>query len=122
MTNYRLYAVRIFSLNWDQALTFYRDILELPLTFSDSDTGWAQFQLGSAHLGLERCDATDDETQELVGRFVGLSLEVDDIFSEYHHLCSKGVEFLGKPEKQPWGRTLAHFRDPDGNTLTLLGM
>ena len=31
------------------------------------------------------------------------------------------VEFLAPPEKQPWCGSLAHFRDPDGNVLTLLG-
>ncbi|MCC6917989.1 MAG: hypothetical protein IT548_02225 [Alphaproteobacteria bacterium] len=29
--------------------------------------------------------------------------------------------FLAPPERQPWGGTLAHFRDPSGNGLTLLG-
>jgi lactoylglutathione lyase len=36
-------------------------------------------------------------------------------------LISKGVEFEGLPVKQPWGGVLAHFRDPDGNVITLLG-
>lgn len=30
-------------------------------------------------------------------------------------------EILGPPEKQPWGGTLAYFKDPGGNTLTPLG-
>jgi predicted enzyme related to lactoylglutathione lyase len=28
---------------------------------------------------------------------------------------------LAPPEKQPWGGIVAHFRDPDGNVITLLG-
>ena len=83
--------------------------------------GWAQFQLGSAALGLERCDANDPESQDLVGRFIGVSIEVDDIQALYQRLRDKGVSFTSPPTKQPWGGTLAHFRDLDGNTLTLLG-
>jgi len=118
---YKLYAIRVFSFNWEEALTFYRDIVEFPLTYSDPEIGWAQFELGSAYLGLERCDPDDDEAKELVGRFVGTSIEVDDILGTYDRLLAKGVEFTSEPTKQPWGGTLAHFKDPDGNILTLLG-
>jgi hypothetical protein len=31
----------------------------------------------------------------------------------------RGVDFVGPPEKQPWGGVLAHLRDPDGDILTL---
>lgn len=113
--------VRIFSSNWSEAVEFYRDILELPLSHIDEELGWAQFDLDSIDLGLERCDATEPECAELVGRFVGLSIEVDDIDSVFEHLTRKGVEFVEPPEQQPWGGTLAHFKDPDENVITLLG-
>ena len=121
MTNYKLYAVRVFCYDWEAALTFYRDVVGFPLTYSDADIGWAQFQLGPSYLGLERCDPADTEAKELVGRFVGTSIEVDDIQDVYQRLKGKGVEFTAAPAKQPWGGTLAHFRDPEGNVITLLG-
>lgn len=83
--------------------------------------GWAQFDLGAAYIGLERCSPDDAESRDLVGRFVGISIEVEDIQGTYEALVEKGVEFIAPPAKQPWGGTLAHFKDPDGNTLTLLG-
>jgi len=55
-----------------------------------------------------------------VGRFVGVTLMVDDIAETYARLTSRGVEFTGRPEKQHWGGTLAHFKDLDGNVLTLM--
>ena len=121
MNDYKLYAIRVFTNNWDAALRFYRDTIGFPLTYSDREIGWAQFQLGSAYLGLERCDPEDSESQDLVGRFVGVSIEVDDIHSVYNQLTESGVEFTSKPSQQPWGGTLAHFKDLDGNVLTLLG-
>ena len=63
----------------------------------------------------------DAQAQSFVGRFVGISLQVDDIDVIYQELTEKGVEFEGPPAKQPWGGVLAHFKDPDGNTITLLG-
>jgi uncharacterized glyoxalase superfamily protein PhnB len=55
-----------------------------------------------------------------VGRFVGVSLEVTDIDATYRTLVERGVQFDAPPERQAWGGTLAHLRDPDGNVLTLL--
>ncbi len=118
---YKLYAVRIFSFSWQESLEFYRDVVGFPLSFADESLGWAQFDLGSASIGLERCDPKDPEAIDLVGRFVGTSIAVEDIQAVYHSLTSKGVEFTGAPQQQPWGGTLAHFKDPDGNVLTLLG-
>jgi uncharacterized glyoxalase superfamily protein PhnB len=80
-----------------------------------------QFNLGGAELGLERCDPDDAEAAELVGRFVGTSIAVDDLDAVYAALVDTGVEFTGPPEKQPWGGVLAHFKDPGGNVQTLLG-
>ena len=118
---YKLYLVRVFSFKWEESLAFYRDVIGFPVVFADAEMGWAQFQLGSAHIGLERCSPDDREAIDLVGRFVGTSIEVDDIQSTYESLISKGVEFVAPPAKQPWGGTLAHIKDPDGNILTLLG-
>ena len=56
-----------------------------------------------------------------MGRFLGVSLRVDDIDGVYHDLTQKGVAFDAPPEQQAWGGKLAHFEDPDGNVLTLLG-
>ena len=118
---YKLYALRIFSFKWDESLAFYRDIIGFPVFFADADMGWAQFDLGGTYLGLERCDPGDEESRQLVGRFAGTSIEVEDIEAVYKSLSEKGVKFQGVPETQPWGGILAHFEDPDGNVLTLLG-
>ncbi len=119
--SYRVYAVRIFSKDWARTFGFYKDVIGLPVHFADPGMGWAQFQAGGADIGLERLAADDPEAAELVGRFVGISLEVDDIEATCAELSQKGVPFVGAPEKQPWGGTLAHFKDPDGNVVTLLG-
>jgi predicted enzyme related to lactoylglutathione lyase len=83
--------------------------------------GWAEYDVGGPSLAVEQLDPEDPEGAALVGRFAGVSLEVADIHAAYADLLAKGVEFVSPPTLQPWGGTLAHFKDPDDNVLTLLG-
>lgn len=90
-----LYAVRLFTRDFPPAVAFYRDTIGWPLRF---------------------------ESAEHAGRFVGVSIRVDDVHARYAELVERGVRFQGPPERQPWGGTLAHFEDLDGNVPTLLGV
>lgn len=120
--NYNLYAIRIFVEDWESAVDFYEKKMEMKLAFRNDEMGWAQVEIGeNVYLGLERVDASSSEFADLVGRFVGVSLQVENIQETYRSLKAKGVQFIGEPEKQGWGGTLAHFKDNDGNILTLLG-
>lgn len=116
-----LYAVRIFVRDWSAACRFYGETLGLTERFRNDEIGWAEYDLGGPCIGLERVQPDDGDGAALVGRFVGISLRVDDLEGLYESLSRKGVDFTSPPEKQDWGGTLVHFRDPDGNTLTLLG-
>lgn len=116
----KLRIVRIGVRDLDRALAFYRDQVGLETTVESPELGWAQLDTGEANLALEHWpEGSDDEG--LVGRFVGVSLEVDDVEETWRTLKQRGVEFVGDPVRMPWGGVLAHFRDPDGNVLTLLG-
>jgi catechol 2,3-dioxygenase-like lactoylglutathione lyase family enzyme len=118
---YKLNAVRVFVTDWERSLAFHSETLGMPIAYSGAEMGWAELDTGAAHLALERVDTDDDESADLVGRFVAVSLQVDDVQATYDELRSRGVEFVSGPERQPWGGTLAHFRDLDGNVLTLVG-
>lgn len=121
MVTYKLYAVRIFVRDWKRALDFYANTLGMPVAFANEQLGWAELATEGSHLALERVRPDDRESLGYVGRFAGVSLQVADVAAAYGELRAKGVDFVAPPEKQPWGGTLAHFRDPDGNVLTLLG-
>ena len=111
-----LYAVRIFVSDWPAACRFYQQALGLELEFKDDAFGWAEFDAGGAKLGIERVD--DDASAEdkaLIGRYLGISLRVDDVETTYRALLDKGVVFTSTPEKQAWGGVLADLQDPSGN-------
>lgn len=117
----KLQAVRIFVRQWEDACRFYGDTLGLPERFRNDELGWVEYDVGGPVLGIERVAPGDAEGEALVGRLVGASLRVDDVDVTWRALSARGVPFAAPPEKQPWGGTLAHLRDPDGNLLTLLG-
>jgi len=114
----KLHGVRIFVDDLAAARTFYLETLGLPLNWDMPELGAFGAGLENAELVVEHADAARGE---LIGRFLGVSLEVDDIAVHHRALADKGVVFEGPPTRQPWGGRLAHFRDPAGNTLTLLG-
>jgi len=82
---------------------------------------YAFFDTGSTQLALERIAPNHPAYGELVGRFAALSFKVSDLSAIYDELVSKGVEFMAPPQKQQWGGGIAHFRDPAGNILSLVG-
>lgn len=111
----KLTYARLFVDDLAAARTFYRDTLGLAelWTWNSAACG---YDVGPT-LIVER---TDDKHPDEVGRFAGLSLEVEDIDAAHQRLLAAGVEFTHPPAKQPWGGTLAHFKDPAGNVLTLV--
>jgi len=117
----RIGFVRVFVTDLERSLAFYTDTLGMELDFTDH-RNWAQFKSGEdISLGIERCDAGHvEQGSKVVGRFVGVTFMVDDIAATYDRLVGRDVQFTGRPERQPWGGTLAHFKDLDGNVLTLM--
>jgi uncharacterized glyoxalase superfamily protein PhnB len=63
---------------------------------------------------------TADQIRELMAKgFAGtVFLRTDDIHAAYDELGERGVEFIGPPEKQPYGIDTG-FRDPSGNNLRI---
>jgi predicted enzyme related to lactoylglutathione lyase len=113
--------LRVFALDWERLTDFYESAVGLPVRYKNSDMGWAEFDVGEASLAVERVRPEDAEAEALTRRFLGVSLAVDDIQSAYATLRDRNVHFLAPPAQQPWGGWLAHFQDPEGNVLTLLG-
>ncbi|WP_068313361.1 VOC family protein [Polycladidibacter hongkongensis] len=115
----KLYGLRIFVDDYDAAKEFYIETLGLPLT-------WEMEELGAFGAGLDNAEfiveeASDAESDGYVGRFVGVSLQAGNIMARYEELTGRGVNFTQAPKQQVWGGVLAHFKDPAGNVLTLLG-
>lgn len=112
----KLAYARVFVDDLAAARSFYRDTLGLTELWN-----WNGVALGFDAGATLIIEPTDGHHPEEVGRFTGLSLQVDDIDTTCGRLEAAGVEITYPPTKQPWGGTLAHFKDSSGNVLTLVG-
>jgi catechol 2,3-dioxygenase-like lactoylglutathione lyase family enzyme len=118
MTLGAIEAVRVFTSKLAVARRFYADSLGLPEMLA-TDT-IAMFDTGQAELIVEYIDPDDPEAKGLVGRFTAFSFTVTNMETAVANLRVHPIEWLGLPEWQPWGGLLSHFKDPDGNILTLV--
>jgi len=116
----KIYGVRVFVDDYARARAFYGETLGFPIEWEMAEHGVAGFKAGET-LFIVGAAKPGEEHHDLIGRFVGATLAVDDIDATWRRLAAAGVPFDMTPEKQFWGGTLAHFRDPAGNVLTLLG-
>ncbi|HEX4428250.1 MAG TPA: VOC family protein, partial [Frankiaceae bacterium] len=66
--------------------------------------------------GERQAQAVGDQ---FAGR-VGLFLRVDDFDGQYQRMRDAGVEFVGQPRAEPYGRVVV-FLDIAGNRWDLLG-
>jgi lactoylglutathione lyase len=113
--------VTVFVTDFDKSLEFYTKTLGMAIDYTDN-AHWAQFKSGEdVSLAIQKSTLDYvEQGSKMVGRFLGVTLMVDDIEQQYNYLAAKGVQFTGHPKKQNWGGTLAHLKDLDGNVLTLM--
>lgn len=62
---------------------------------------------------------TPSGMEDRVGTFAPVGFTAPDVHKTYEELRDRGVEFIHPPQKQPWGGTMALFKDSEGNTVVL---
>lgn len=114
MSELRIGYVNVFVSDFRQSLVFYRDVLGLTPNRIDEDWGYGSFHAGAVSFAIAKAN-----DPALLGRHTGIGFIVDDIDATYDKLREAGVDFEMPPTPQPWGGTLALFKDPDGNIFYL---
>jgi predicted enzyme related to lactoylglutathione lyase len=103
----------------DRALKFYTDKLGFSVLtdqkFSEKQR-WIELSVPGAETGVVLF--TPEGHENRIGTFVHTSWVVDDVEKTYEKLKSKGVEFAGAPQTQPWG-TFVMMKDSEGNQILL---
>jgi predicted enzyme related to lactoylglutathione lyase len=101
-----------------RAITFYRDVLRLPLLFESQERKMAFFECGAIRLYVGEAEPGPDMSHPL------LYFRVDDIDKAYRGFKRRGTPFEGPPRLAHEGESeqlwLAFFRDPDGTLLALM--
>ena len=118
--------------DYDDAIRFFVDVLGFEL-IEDSPAltsragrskRWVVVRPPGAVTALLLAKADGEreahaEGDQFAGR-VGLFLRVEDFDSAYARMLEAGVEFVGEPRQEPYGR-VAVFLDIAGNRWDLLG-
>jgi catechol 2,3-dioxygenase-like lactoylglutathione lyase family enzyme len=117
--------------DYDEAITFFVGALGFELvedspalTNDGRAKRWVVVRPPGARTGLLLARADGDEQAAAVGHQfagrVGLFLRVEDFDAAYARMGAAGVEFLGAPRAEPYGRVVV-FLDVAGNRWDLLG-
>jgi catechol 2,3-dioxygenase-like lactoylglutathione lyase family enzyme len=118
--------------DYDEAIRFFVDVLGFDLvedspalsTRDGRPKRWVVVRPPGARTGLLLARADGEREVRAVGdQFsgrVGLFLRVDDFQSSYDRMREVGVEFVGEPRDELYGRVVV-FLDVAGNRWDLLG-
>lgn len=117
--------------DYDEAIAFFTGALGFELvedspalTTDGRPKRWVVVRPPGAQTGLLLARADGAEQAAAVGRQfagrVGLFLRVEDFDAQYERMRAAGVEFLGEPRSEPYGRVVV-FLDVAGNRWDLLG-
>jgi catechol 2,3-dioxygenase-like lactoylglutathione lyase family enzyme len=117
--------------DYDVAIEFFVDKLgfdlitdEPSLTNDGRAKRWVVVRPPNATTALLLARADGDTQERAVGQQfagrVGLFLRVDDFQAAYERMRIGGVQFVGEPRAEPYGR-VAVFLDVSGNRWDLLG-
>lgn len=103
----------------NRALDFYTEKLGFTIVADkpfDDHQRWIELRIPKAETRIVLFTA--EEHKNRIGQFTGLSFATDDVERTYELYKSRGVEFAGPPEKQPWG-TYVIARDSEGNSFVI---
>jgi catechol 2,3-dioxygenase-like lactoylglutathione lyase family enzyme len=126
-----LHLVTIVVADYDAAIAFFVDALGFELvedspalTNDGRPKRWVVVRPPGAETGILLARADGDEQAAVVGRQVagrvGFFLRVDDFDATFDRMVEAGVEFVGSPRTEAYGRVVV-FRDVAGNRWDLLG-
>ena len=112
----KLNTIRIPCTSLKESEVFYTEHLGLLKLFGSEAEGFIGYKLDNVQVIIEPEEKGEFES----GRYLGFSLEVEDINAFYARLKQEGVEFTGAPEKQFWGGIMTHIVDPNKNTFSIV--
>ena len=118
-------TVTVFVHDQQRAKCFYTETLGMELRqdaemFPGADMRWISVAPPGCHTEISLFPMGEQwkHYRETMGKPQSFTLHCDDIDAAYRDLCDKGVQFLGEPQRQPWG-SFAVLVDSEGNQIVL---
>ncbi len=105
----------LYYSNWEETVRFYRDILCLPVNFSND--WFCEFKL-SPSSRLSIADEKRASRKNCKGKGILITLEVDNIDVAYEYALNAGISPT-KIKNHPWGARLFYLEDPEGYRIEI---
>jgi predicted enzyme related to lactoylglutathione lyase len=102
-----------FVADMERAVSFYRDVISLPLKFESPN--WSEFATGETTFALH--PASDKNPAGKLEMGIG----VPNLQQFHEEMSGKGVQFPMPPTKQDFGGMLAQFIDSEGAHVSVSG-
>ena len=115
----RVSYVIVFVSDMERSISFYRDVLGLPLQFESP--GWTEFATDGATLALHLSDDAKSESGDVQGAPAGRcrpGLRVPNLDNFHRRMVQENVRCVQQP-KNVFGARLAQYLDPDGLTISV---
>jgi lactoylglutathione lyase len=107
------YAI-VFVSDMKRAVSFYRDVLGLPLRFESA--GWTEFATDGATLALhasEVSNSEEDDPQQVPAGRCRPGLSVPNLDDFHKRMVDRNVPCIQEPTAI-FGARIAQYLDPDG--------
>lgn len=111
--------VIIFVSDMDRSVSFYRDVVGLPLKFASP--GWSEFTTEGATLALHMTEPGPPGSGESLPQPAGTcrpGLRVSDLDEFHQKMGAREVACVQEPETV-FGSRVAQYRDPDGLVISV---
>lgn len=105
--------------DFDRSIAFFRDTMGFALLHAEAEYRFAAFQVGDMQFSIAGGGGGGDAGHGTGGRNTGIGFMVEDVDAAHADLAARGVRFTMVPTRQPWGRYMAMFADPDDNIYYL---
>lgn len=122
----QLVSVRLLVDNFPAEVTFWRDVMQLSMSFSDEAMGYAYFDTGATGLELFSRDEMAASLGEAPpaapppGRQTVVTFKVDDVDAAYAGFVERGAKSVAGPTDRPaWRVRAAHLSDPEGHLIEI---
>lgn len=122
----QLVSVRLLVSNFSEEVTFWRDVMRLPLSIVDEALGYAYFDTGATGLELFSRNEMADSLGEAspvpppVGRQAVITFKVEDVDAAYAGFVERGAQSVAGPTDRPaWQARTAHLSDPEGHLIEI---
>lgn len=115
----RVCTTRVPVKDLDEAVGFYQETFGLALQVDGRSVNRVVMGADDPLGRLELYVPGPGESRQ-PGGDTGVVFATDSIYDLHRRLVDEGVNFLLKPEKQPWGGVMVVFEDLYGNIFTAL--